>query len=97
MNNFSARFTTGSGNTGDVEPIIACSKLWICAENGRKVVGCLAISSKSACRTISRNGLFALSFLVGSEDGLTDIRFKADVIKPGSDGVVISRTSVGYW
>ena len=77
--------------------MIACSKLCICAENGRKVVGCLAISSKRACKTVSKKGVFGLSFLVGSEDGLTDTRFKMEVMKPGSDGVVISRTSVGYW
>jgi hypothetical protein len=34
---------------------------------------------------------------VGSDVGLTEMRFKVVVINPGSDGVVISRTRVGYW
>jgi hypothetical protein len=55
------------------------------------------MSSKKALRTISKNGVLGFNFLTGSGDGLTEMRFNDEVMNPGSDGVVISRTRVGYW
>lgn len=76
------------------DPMIDTSRLWIWAENGRNIVGCLAIRSFNAWRTVSNNGASGFSLRSGSAEGFTETRFKEAVMNAGRDGVVISRTKV---